>query len=210
MRYGNFDTKEGRVDEEEWGVDFFFWFSVTEFVGSFSLCSATHSWTLVLDIPLSRRATRAVPKQCKLVLFNASTKPRSSNSCRLNAKFIYQLRGAKAVPSPIPSTHISMPTTNKIPTSQSCTHPCTASPCLETYTIACHRGLSPINPTSLPSEFLLLPSRLTYMYTVPIHLHHNHHHHHHRHLTPLPATVATQASIPSSGTEGRGGESTHR
>jgi hypothetical protein len=24
MRYGNFDTKEGRVDEEEWGVDFFF------------------------------------------------------------------------------------------------------------------------------------------------------------------------------------------
>jgi hypothetical protein len=85
MRYGNFDTKEGRVDEEEWGVDFFFWFSVTEFVGSFSLCSATHSWTLVLDIPLSRRATRAVPKQCKLVLFNASTKPHSSNSCRLNA-----------------------------------------------------------------------------------------------------------------------------
>jgi hypothetical protein len=22
MRYGNFDTKEGRVDEGEWGVDF--------------------------------------------------------------------------------------------------------------------------------------------------------------------------------------------
>jgi hypothetical protein len=60
MRYGNSDTKEGRVDEGEWGVDFFSWFSVTGFAGSFSLCSATHSWTLVLDIPLSQEELRGL------------------------------------------------------------------------------------------------------------------------------------------------------
>ena len=49
----------------------------------------------------------------------------------VECQFIYPLRGAKTVPSPIPSTHISMPPRTRVPTSQSYTHPHTASPCLE-------------------------------------------------------------------------------
>jgi hypothetical protein len=77
MRYGNFDTKEGRVDEGEWGVDFFF----LVFCHRALLALLVFALLLInacIRYPPLEKSYEGCTKAMQAILFNASTKPHSS------------------------------------------------------------------------------------------------------------------------------------